>query len=180
LSGLFLVFKQYQFDENLLNDLSCETDKRAVALRQCIVSNSHNLLLGDITLDSEGGYVNVRVSEEGKEIAFKTIDAIREHTQCLKTKIAVVRAFMDEYTIHLLAYEAYLDGIEGELRELVSSVQCMLYDVDSDSWQEMKAFLAQRDDDFLRLTEALPDYDALEIDEDAFDQEVDILLSDGE
>ena len=63
-----------------------------------------------------------------------------------------------------------------------SSVQlkCLLYDVDSDSWQEMREFLAQCDDDFLRLIEALPDYDALAIDEDAYRKEEEILLSDGE
>ena len=53
LKGNFFVFKQYQFVENLLNDISWGRGKRAAALRQRIVSNSHRLLLGDITLDEE-------------------------------------------------------------------------------------------------------------------------------
>jgi len=87
---------------------------------------------------------------------------------------------MEESSIHLKAYEAYLDGIEGELRELIRSAQRLLYDVDSDSWQEMRKFLAQCDDDFLRLVEALPDYDALVIDEDAYRNEEDKLSGDGD
>jgi hypothetical protein len=39
--------------------------------------------------------------------------------------------------------------------------------------------LAQCDDDFLRLIEALPDYDVLVIDEDAYRKEEDVLLNDG-
>ena len=63
----FFVFKQYQFVENLLNDLSWGKGKRAAALRERMVSNSHRILLGDITLNEvEGGYVNVRVSDTGK------------------------------------------------------------------------------------------------------------------
>jgi hypothetical protein len=85
---------------------------------------------------------------------------------------------MDESVIHITAYEAYLDGIEGELREFIRSVQSQLYDVDSDSWQEMRGVLVRCDDDFLRLIEALPDYDALAIDEDSYYKEEDILLSD--
>jgi len=181
LKGNFFVFKQYQFVENLLNDLSWGKGKRAAALRERMVSNSHRILLGDITLtEEEGGYVNVRVSDTGKELAFKTINAISDQALHLKTKIEVARGFMDERTIHLKAYEAYLDGIEGELRELIRSTQCLLYAVDSDSWQEMREFLAQCDDSFLRLIEALPDYDTLAIDEDAYRTEEDILLSDGE
>ncbi len=181
LKGNFFVFKQYQFEENLLKDLSWGRGKRAAALRERMVSNSHRILLGDITLnEGEGGYVNVRVSDRGKELAFKTIDAIRDQALHLKTKIEVARGFMDARAIHLKAYEAYLDGIEGELRELIRSIQCLLYDVDSDSWQEMRVFLAEFDDDFLRLIEALPDYDALTIDEDAFRKEEVILLGDGE
>jgi hypothetical protein len=180
LKGNFFVFKQYQFVENLLNDLSWGRGKRAAALRERIVSNSHRILLGDITLnEEEGGYVNVRVSDTGKELALKTINAIRDQALCVKTKIEVARGFMDERTIHLKAYEAYLDGIEGELRELIRSTQCILCAVDSDSWQETREFLAQGDDDFLRLIEALPDYDALLIDEDAYCKEEEILLSDG-
>ena len=65
----------------------------------------------------------MRVSDTGKEVAFKTIDAIRDQALHLKTKIEVARGFMDESAIHLKAYEAYLDGIEGELRELIRSAQ---------------------------------------------------------
>jgi hypothetical protein len=180
LYGIFFVLKQYQFEENLLNDISGGRGKRATALRQRIVSNSHRLLLGDITLDEEGEYVHVRVSDTGKEVAFKTIETIQDKTLLLKTKIEVARGFMEETAIHLKAYEAYLDGIEGELRELIRSAQRLLYDVDSDSWEEFREFLAQGDDDFLRLIEALPDYDALAIDEDAYCEEEDVLLSDGE
>jgi len=180
LKGNFFVFTQYQFVENLLNDISWGDGKRAAALRQHIVSNSHRLLLGEITLDEEGGYVHVLVSDTGKKAAFKTIDAIRDQALHLKTKIEVARGFMDESAIHLKAYEAYLDGIEGELRELIRSAQLLLYDVDSDSWPEMREFLAHGDDDFLRLIEALPDYDALAIDDDAYRKEEGVLLSDGE
>ena len=179
LTGTFFVLKQYQFEENLLNDISWGRGKRAAALRQRIVSNSHRLLLGDITLDEEGEYVHVRVSDTGKDVAFKKIDAIRDQALHLKTKIEVARGFMDESAIHLKAYEDYLNGIEGELRELIRSAQCLLYDVESDSWEEFREFLAQGDDDFLRLIEALPDYDALAISEDAYRKEEDILLSDG-
>jgi len=181
LKGNFFVFKQYQFVENLLNDLSWGRGKRAAALRERMVSNSHRILLGDITLnEEEGGYVNVRVSDTGKQLAFKTINAISDQALHLKTKIEVARGFMDERTIHLKAYEAYLDGIEGELRELIRSTQCLLYDVGSDSWQEMRNFLEQDDDDFLRLIEALPDYDALVVNEDAYRNEEDKLLGDGD
>jgi hypothetical protein len=171
LKGNFFVFKQYQFVENLLNDLSRGRGKRAAALRERMVSNSHRILLGEIALDEEGGYVHVLVSDTGKKVAFKTIDAIRDQALHLKTKIEVARGFMDENSIHLLAYEE---------RELVRSAQRLLYDVDSDSWQEMREFLAHGDDDFLRLIEALPDYDALAINEDAYRKEEDVLLSDGE
>jgi hypothetical protein len=164
LKGIFFVFKQYQFVEDLLDDISWGRGKRAAELRQRIVSNSHRLLLGNITPDEEDGFVRVRVSDTGKELAFKTIDAIREQALRLKTKIEVARGFMEESAIHLKAYEEYLDGIEGELRELIRSAQRVLYNVDSDSWHEFREFLAQRDDDFLRLLEALPDYDTLVID----------------
>jgi hypothetical protein len=87
---------------------------------------------------------------------------------------------MDEGALHLMAYEAYFDGIEGELRDLIRSAQRVLYDVESDGWEEFREFLAQGDDDFLRLIEALPDYDALEIDEDAYSNEEDKLLGDGD
>ena len=87
---------------------------------------------------------------------------------------------MDESSLHLKAYEAYFDGIEGELRELIRSAQRVLYDVDSDSWQEMREILAQCDDDFLRLIEALPDYDALVVNEDAYRNEEAKLLGDGD
>ena len=180
LRGTFIVFMQYKYVEELLNDISWGKGKRAAAQRERIVSNSHYLLLGDITPDEEDGFVRVRVSDTGKELAFKTIDAIRDQALHLKTKIEVARGFMDESAIHLKAYEAYFDGIEGELRELILSAQCLLYPVNSDSWQEMREFLAQGDDDFLRLIEALPDYDALEIDEDAYRNEEDKLLGDGE
>jgi hypothetical protein len=180
LYGIFFVLKQYQFEENLLNDISWGNGKRAAALRQRIVSNSHRLLLGDITLGEDGEYVHVGVSDTGKEVAFTTIETIRDQALHLKTKIEVARRFMDESAIHLKAYEAYLDGIEEELRELIRSAQGLLYDVDSDSWQETREILAQCDDDFLRMIEALPDYDALEIDEDAYRKEEDVLLSDGE
>jgi len=179
LTGTFFVLKQYQFVENLLNDISRGSGKRAAALRKRIVSNSHRLLLGEIALDEGGGYVHVRVSDTGKDVAFKTIETIRDQALYLKTKIEVALGFMEESSIHLKAYEAYLDGIEGELRELIRSAQRLLYDVDSDSWQEMREFLA-RDDDFLRLVEALPDYNALIIDEDAYRTEEAILLGDGE
>jgi hypothetical protein len=176
LRGIFFVFKQYRFVEDLLNDIAWGTGKRAAALRQCIVSNSHYLLLGDIIPDEEDGFIRVRVSDMGKEVAFKTIDAIREQTLHLKTKIEVARDFMDESALYVKAYEEYLDGIEGELRELIRSAQRVLYDVESDSWEEFREFLAQGDDDFLRLIEALPDYDALEIDEDAYRNEEDKLF----
>lgn len=51
---------------------------------------------------------------------------------------------------------------------------------DSDLWCEMKELLAQHDDDFLQLIEALPDYDRLEINEDAYRTEGEILSSDRE
>jgi hypothetical protein len=179
LQGTFFLLKQYQFVENLLNDISWGEGKRAAALRQRILSNSHRLLLGDITLDEEDGYgVSVRVSDVGKEVAFNTIDAIRDRALQLKTKIAVARDFMEEGAIHLKAYEAYFDGIEGELRELIGSTQGLLYHVNSDSWEEMREILAQHEDDFLQLIEALPDYDALVIDEDTYDTEADVLLGD--
>jgi len=178
LKGNFFVFKQYQYVENLLNDISHGNGKRAAGLRQHIVSNSHCLLLGDISLDEEGDYVNVRVSDTGKEIALKTIDAINDQALHLKTKIQVARGFMDERAIHLKAYEAYLDGIEGELRERIRSNQCMLHAVDSDSWQEMRELVSACHDDFLRLIEALPDYNALEIDEDSYRKEEEVLLND--
>ena len=180
LHGTFVLLKQYQFVENLLNDISWGSGKRAEALRKRIVSNSHRLLLGDITLGEEGEHVDVRVSDTGKDVAFKTIETIRDQALHLKTKIEVARGFMEESSVHLKAYEAYLDGIEGEVRELIRSAQGLLYDVDSDSWQEMREFLAQDDDDFLRLIEALPDYDALVIDEDAYRNEEDKLLGDGD
>jgi hypothetical protein len=116
----------------------------------------------------------------GKEVAFRKIDTIREQALYLKTKIEVARGFMDEGALHLMAYEAYFDGIEGELRDLIRSAQRVLYDVESDGWEEFREFLAQGDDDFLRLIEALPDYDALEIDEDAYSNEEDKLLGDGD
>jgi hypothetical protein len=123
----------------------------------------------------------VQVSDTGKEIAFKTTDAIQDHVLQIKTKIKVARCFMDERAIHLTAYEAYLDRIEGDLRELIHSAQCLLYTMDdSDLWCEMREFLAQHDDDFLQLIEALPDYDRLEINEDAYRMEEEILSSDGE
>ena len=40
--------------------------------------------------------------------------------------------------------------------------------------------MAQDDDDFLRLIEALPDYDTLAIDEDAYRNEEAKLLGDGD
>jgi hypothetical protein len=180
LTGTFFALKQYQFEENLLNDISWGRGKRAAALRQRIVSNSHRMLLGDITLDEEGEYVHVRVSDTGKYVAFKTIETIRDQALHLKTKIEVARGFMEESALHLKAYEAYFDGIEEELRELIRSAQRLLYNVDSDSWQEMREILAQCDDDFLRMMEALPDYDALAIDEDAYRNEEDKLLGDGD
>jgi len=180
LRGLFVVFKQYQFMEDLLDDISWGRGKRAAALRQRIVANSHRMLLGDITPGEEGESVHVRVSDRGKEVAFNTIDASREQALHLKTKIEVARDFMDENVLHLKAYEEYLDGIEGELCELIRSARRVLYDVDSDSWPEMREIVAQCHDDFLRLIEALPDYDALVIDEDAYREEENILLSDGE
>ena len=176
----FVLLKQYQFVENLLNDISGGSGKRAAALRQRIVSNSHRLLLGDITLGEEGEYVHVGVSDTGKEVAFKTIATIRDQALHLKTKTEVARGFMDESAIHLKAYEAYFDGIEEELRELIRSAQRLLYNVDSDSWQEMREILAQCDDDFLRMIEALPDYDALVVNEDAYRNEEDKLLGDGD
>lgn len=179
LQGTFFLLKQYQFVENLLNDISWGVGKRAAALRQRILSNSHRLLLGDITLDEEDGYgVSVRVSDVGKDVAFKTIGAIRDQALQLKTKIAVARDFMEEGAIHLKAYEAYFDGIEGELHELIGSTQGLLYHVNSDSWEEMREILAQHEDDFLQLIEALPDYDALVIDEDTYDTEADVLIGD--
>jgi hypothetical protein len=177
LRGLFFVFTQYQYVENLLNDVSYGRGKRAAALRERIVSNSHYLLLGDVTLDDEGDYLHVGVSETGKEIAFKTIDTIREQAQHLKTKIEVARDFMDERVIHIEAYEAYLDGIEGELREFIRSVKCLLYDVESDSWDEMREVLERFNDVFLQFIDALPDYDALVIDEVSYHAEADLLLS---
>ena len=181
LTGIFLIFKQYHLMEDLFNDLSWGKGKRAAALRQRIVSKSHYLLLGDITPDEEDGFVRVGVSDTGKEVAFKTIDAIREQALHLKTKIEVARGFMDESALHLKAYEAYFDGIEGELRELIRSAQRVLYIVDdTDFWQELREILAQGDDDFLRMMEALPNYDALEIDEDAYRNEEDKLLGDGD
>jgi len=180
LTGTFFVLKQYQFEENLLNDISWGKGKRAAALRQRIVSNSHRVLLGDITLDEEGEYVHGRLSDTDKDVAFKKIDAVRDQALHLKTKIEVARGFMDESAIHLTAYEAYFDGIEGELRELIRSAQRVLYDVESDSWEEFREFLAQDDDDFLRLIEALPDYDTLAIDEDAYRNEEAKLLGDGD
>jgi ElaB/YqjD/DUF883 family membrane-anchored ribosome-binding protein len=180
LNGTFVLLKQYQFVENLLNDISGGSGKRAAALRQRIVSNSHRLLLGDITLGEEGEYVHVGVSDTGKEVAFKTIATIRDQALHLKTKTEVARGFMDESAIHLKAYEAYFDGIEEELRELIRSAQRLLYNVDSDSWQEMREILAQCDDDFLRMIEALPDYDALVVNEDAYRNEEDKLLGDGD
>ena len=180
LHGIFFVLKQYQFVENLLNDISWGSGKRAAALRQRIVSNSHRLLLGEIGLNEKGGYVHVRVSDTGKDVAFKTIETIRDQALYLKTKTEVARDFMDESALHLKAYEAYFDGIEGELRELIRSAQRVLYDVESDSWEEFREFLAQGDDDFLRLIEALPDYDTLAIDEDAYRNEEAKLLGDGD
>jgi len=180
LRELFVVFKQYQFMGDLLDDISWGRGKRAAALRQRIVANSRRLPLGDIALDDEGESIRVRVSDRGKELAFNTIDAIRDQALHLKTKIEVARGFMDGSAIHLKAYEAYLDGIEGGLRELIRSAKCLLYNVDSDSWQEIREFLAQCDNDFLPLIEALPDYDTLAIDEDAYRTEEDVLLSDGE
>jgi hypothetical protein len=180
LTGIFFVLKQYQFVENLLNGIAWGSGKRAAALRQRIVSNSHRLLLGDITLGEEGEHVDVRVSDAGKEVAFKTIETIRDKTLHLKTKIEVARGFMEESALHLKAYEAYFDGIEEELRELIRSAQRLLYDVDSDSWQEMREILAQCDDDFLQMIEALPDYDALVIDEDVYRNEEAKLLGDGD
>jgi hypothetical protein len=53
LTGIVFLFKQYQFEENLFNDISRQRGKPAAALRQRIVSNSHWLLLGDIALDDE-------------------------------------------------------------------------------------------------------------------------------
>ena len=180
LTGLFFVFTQYKFLEDFLCDLSWERGKRVTALRQRIVANSHRLLLGDITLDPEDGYICVGVSDTGKDVALTTIDAIRDLTLHLKTKIEVARGFMDERAIHIAAYEAYLEGIEGEIREHVRSARRQLYDVESDWWQEMREILEQRDDVLLRLIEALPDYDALAIDEDAYRNEEDKLLGDGE
>jgi hypothetical protein len=86
---------------------------------------------------------------------------------------------MDESALHLMAYEGYFDGIEEKLRQLIHLAQRLLYDVDSDSWQELREFLAQGDDVLLRLIQVLPDYDALAIDEDAFHKEEVVLLSDG-
>ena len=94
----------------------------------------------------------MQVSDTGKEIAFKTIDAIQDHVLQIKTKIKVARCFM-ESAIYLMAYEAYL---ERDLRELIHSAQCLLYTMsDSDLWREMREFLAQRDDDFLQLIAAV-------------------------
>lgn len=181
LQHTFFLFKQYQFLEDFLDDVSWGTGKRAAALRRRIQSNSHYLLLGDITLDEEDAWrVRVRVSDTGKEYTFGLIDAIRDQALQLKTKIAVARDFMEESAIHLKAYEDYLAGIEGELNELVRPIRNGFYKVDSEKWQKLRDFLAENDDDFLKLTEALPDYEALAIDEDMYDTEAGILLGDGD
>jgi hypothetical protein len=86
LTGTFFVLKQYQFVKNLLNDISWRSGKRAAALQKRIVSNSHRLLLGEIALDEEGGCVHVRVSDTGKDVAFKTIGAIREQGCTLRRR----------------------------------------------------------------------------------------------
>ncbi len=57
-----------------------------------------------------------------------------------------------------MAYEAYFDGIDEELRKLIRLAQHLLYGVDLDSGEEMREFefLAHGDDDFLRLISWLP------------------------
>jgi hypothetical protein len=179
LTGIFILFKQYRYVGELLNDISWGTGKRSATLRHDIVSRSHRLLLADVTLHEKDGYLRVSVSDKGKAIAFETIDVIQEETSRIKTRIEVARGFMDERAVHLTAYESFLDRIEGELRESIRSAQSLLYRVDdSDLWREMREILVQQDDDFLQLIEALPDYDQLEIDQDAYRAEEEILLKD--
>jgi stage V sporulation protein SpoVS len=141
--------------------------------------SSNCMLFADITLEEGGKYVRVRLSGEGKEMAFKIIEAIQDQALQIKTKIEVARGFMDKRAIHLTAYESFLDRIEGELRESIRSAQGTLYrEEDPDSRREMRVILPEPDDDFLKLIEALPDYDGLEIDEDAYRTEEGILLHD--
>jgi len=177
--GIFLLFRQYQFVEEFLNVILLEGGKSSAALRQRMVSHSYCMLYADITLEEEGKYVRVRLSDKGKEMAFEIIEEIQDQALQVKTKIEVARGFMDERALNLPAYESFLDGIEGELRESIRSAQSMLYgEDDPDSRREMREILPEPDDDFLKLIEALPDYDGLEIDEDAYRTEEEILLHD--
>jgi len=180
LTGIFLLFKQYHLMEDVLNDLSWGKGKRAAALRQRIVSNSHHLLLGDIAPDEEDGFVRVACPIWARKSPSGRLTRFENRRFTLRRRSRSRGASLDEGALHLMAYEAYFDGIEGELRDLIRSAQRVLYDVESDGWEEFREFLAQGDDDFLRLIEALPDYDALEIDEDAYSNEEDKLLGDGD
>ena len=179
LRWVFLLFKQYEFDEWFLNVISWDMGKSRTALRQRMVSHSYCMLFADITLDEGGKYVRVRLSDKAREMAFKTIEVIQDQALQIKTRIEVACGFMDERALNLPVYESFLDRIEGELRESIRSVQGTLYrEEDPDSRREMRVILPEPDDDFLRLIEALPDYDGLEIDEDAYRTEEGILLHD--
>jgi hypothetical protein len=132
----------------LVKDVS-ETDKYGRLLRFVFVDN----VLVNYELVREG-YAKATpfkpdVSCEGLFLRCSVAGAASarrsvEYRRCILRRRSRSRGFMDESTLHLKLYEFHIDGIEGELRELMRPGQRLLYDVDSDSREEMGVLSARQ------------------------------------
>jgi hypothetical protein len=174
LGGLFMLFRQQVSFEEFLNELSWGRAKSMRALRERIGSSGRAGLFGTFGLREDDGcsWVGISVSEDGTELALEWAKTASEQAKALKTTIEVVRAFMEVNDVHLAAYEDLLNGWEKELRGLIVATKEHLLPVGSDHWAQMRELYAQRGEERLNLVEALLDYDSIELDEDAVDEQI--------
>ncbi|MGZ4925781.1 MAG: hypothetical protein ACXV4B_04940 [Halobacteriota archaeon] len=168
---LFSVCAQTVHFGDLLNDISWGKNKSQHKLRKDITS--HTVWFGELSLNEEDGYESIDISPSGpiREATLARVSAARALAIELKTRVAVAREFMAAKDVHLKAYEEYLTGIEGELSGLIHSVKGRLYCLDGEGGEQLRDFLATTDNELYALMEALPDYEALTIDEALYTKE---------
>ena len=173
LGGLFGVFRTELCYKKVLNELWSETHgKRALPERSggsrrvgpCAAIGARD--------KGASSFTDIAVSEREEEIARQWISSATELMVSLKTMIEAGREFMEANHVHLTAYEDQLSGWEEELRELIPFTKCRLLPIDSEGRVEPKDLYAQSSDGRLELVEALPEYDAVAIDDASCDEMV--------
>ena len=177
LSDSFGRAKEYRNFENLLNELCLKRDgeyskrlqERAVAIGRSVP------YFYNIGLEEESGdrkCISLKLSDQELALTTDVNETFEQEVSEFKALTRFMRDLHKEYTTPIMSFTDIIENLEKTVQEGIRLTKRLLFDTDSERWEERRENLLKHSDPLLALMEELPDYDDIIFDEDLYQEKM--------